>query len=545
MALLLALCLVLGHAQQPTRQTDLAKEVLTLRSASRLVQLNVIVNDSRGNPVPGLHKEDFTLFVDKKRQPIQVFSAETGDSRNSGEEMLDSPDVYRNTAIHGVENATIILLDQLNTEPADQSFADAAVVNFLREIRPEDRVALYCLGGDLRVIQDFGADRTALYQAALRLRPQSNRGLANSVAEDPVIDNPNSSLPAGQTSNREAYRRVFAQRAANASTTDRVRQTVAAFIAIANHIGSVPGRKNLVWISGSFPFDLGYEKFDLDWASHTGVQFGTEIEKAAEALSSANIAIYPVDAHGLVEGGMGAKESGTPDQTPVDADPLAGTESMETLADRTGGRAYYNTNNIAGAIRHALDDSRASYTLGYYPVHLRWDGSFHRLQVKVRTPRTEVRARSGFFALPDRLGTNDVTAMVEQTAQLNATGIGLSVHVQTAPGLQPTLIAKLAFNLEQIQIRHQGENWSGSVETAFVQLDDRGKVVGKDDRIFNMKFGPPEYQDKPSGEITTSETVHVLPHVAQVCVVVRDTSTHRFGSVLIPVEKYLPGHRTN
>ena len=61
------------------------------------------------------------------------------------------------------------------------------------------------------------------------------------------------------------------------------------------------GRKNLVWISGSFPINLGYNSFDADWANDTGESFKDEVEKAARALTNANVAVYPVDARGIQE----------------------------------------------------------------------------------------------------------------------------------------------------------------------------------------------------------------------------------------------------
>lgn len=63
---------------------------------------------------------------------------------------------------------------------------------------------------------------------------------------------------------------------------------------IADHMATIPGRKNLIWISGSFPFPFGDEV--------EGVRGVTtdEIMKACRAVSNANMALYPVDARGLV-----------------------------------------------------------------------------------------------------------------------------------------------------------------------------------------------------------------------------------------------------
>jgi VWFA-related protein len=527
--------------QQPTESRS--NKVPLLRTTTRLVEVNVVVNDTQNNPMPGLRKKDFTLLVDKKRQAIQVFSTTANDRSSSRAAEPALPDVYRNRvpAIRS-GNATVILFDELNTEAADQAFARAALTTFLRQVKPDDLVALYYLGNVLTVLQELGSDPAALYRASLRLPVGSSRELANSVLEDPAIGNPNSATPQGRTTSREAYRRTFAQRTANGSIVDRARLTTAAFIAIANHLGSVAGRKNLIWVSDSFPFSLGYEKFDLNWASDTGENLGGQVANAAEVLNRANIAVYPIDARGLVGPDTQTTQSTIPDETSGMTDALvANLDSMKALAARTGGRAYYSTNNIAGAIRQVVDESRVSYTLGFYPVHQKWDGSFHRLQVKVNVRGASVLARSGFFAIPDA-PKRDIAATFEPAplAELEATGIGMRVDVKRAPTLEPTLTTKVAFDLQDIRIDQHGARWAGSVEIAFLQLDGLGKIINKVERSFSMDFGPPEYEQKPSGEITTTGTVRLLPQAKRVCVVVRDNSSGRFGSLFIPVEKYFP-----
>ena len=110
--------------------------------------------------------------------------------------------------------------------------------------------------------------------------------------------------------------------------------------------------------------------------------------------------------------------------------------TMRLLAERSGGKAFYGTNDISGAIRQAMNDSRVTYTLGYYPAGVKWDGSFHELRVKVAAPGAQVRARTGYYAFPDApLPTprNDRALIAKLAASwLPATSIGLHVHAQTS-----------------------------------------------------------------------------------------------------------------
>jgi hypothetical protein len=72
---------------------------------------------------------------------------------------------------------------------------------------------------------------------------------------------------------------------------------------------------------------------------------------------------------------------------------------MNTIADRTGGRAFYNTNNIEGAIRQGLDDGSTYYTLGYVPENKKWDGKFRTIGVKTSRKDVKLHFRNGYYAV--------------------------------------------------------------------------------------------------------------------------------------------------
>ncbi len=73
---------------------------------------------------------------------------------------------------------------------------------------------------------------------------------------------------------------------------------------------------------------------------------------------------------------------------------------MDELADRTGGRAFYNTNDIEHSVRQAVDDARDSYVIDYYPSDTQWNGTFHTIKVEVKRAGVDVRFRKGYFAIP-------------------------------------------------------------------------------------------------------------------------------------------------
>jgi VWFA-related protein len=537
------------------------RPVVPLEVTTRLVEVNVIVNDKHGNPVTGLKKEDFVLLDNKIPQEIQVFSVETN-LPTAPPSAPAAPDTYSNQLRQNATpaNVTLILLDALNTEFADQALTRKQVLRFLEQLRPQDRVALYWLGNNLYVLNDFTSDVASLREALGHSKGETNRDLQESNVDYMSTNSPNRSLPqgvpAGQTSSRGALRLAFDQRVANESTKNRVRLTTAALIAIAHHLGSLRGRKNLVWVSGIFPLSLGQEKFDLNWTNDTGGgSFSGEIARAAEALTDAGVAVYPVDARGL----MGSSLTAAGDYSDAPPPEFSGEgnehlpsrvtpgnlETMNTLAERTGGKAFYGSNNLAEAIRRAMDDSRATYTLGFYPAGVKWDGAFHRIKVKVKTRAAEVRARTGYFALPDSAKTlpESLETIVSQTAisQLDATAIGLRVHIQPASSsTEQALNVDLHLDLQDIHMKENNGVWTTTLQTIFLQLDNRGEIIQDLDEMLQVTLPPAAYALAWREGLKNTRHVPILPGASRLAIFLRDPSNDNLGSLSISILKYLP-----
>jgi len=541
-------------AQEPKPKAD-APDVPALRVSTHLVQLNVIVNDKHGNPITGLVQQDFSVFDNGKPQEIRIFSAET--NLPSAPRITLPADTYTNRPEEktGVPaSVTVLLLDALNTEAADQTLASKQVVRLLQEIQPQEYVALYWLGNGLRILHDFTTDASALRQVLAAYDGKSSRELDNSQLADPSLNTTNPSTPPGQGYERQAFRLTFDQRVANQSIRDRGRATVAALVAIANHLGTRAGRKNLVWVSSSFPINLGRNQFDINWTSDTGDDFAGDLGRAARALTDADIAVYPVDARGLAGTDTTATGDDLGDHVPDPTNPdthvptRAAPETFDTmnlLAERTGGRAFYGTNDIASAIRHAMNDARVTYALGYYPASVKWDGSFHEIKVRVAAPGAQVRTRTGYFALPDvpvPQPKKDQTLIRQLAASwLPATGIGLHVRTQTTKDSgNPSLTAEVDLDLHDVQMQQKEGRWTGTVQSVFLQLDNAGHVLQADDRTFHPDFDAATFKRALQSGISDSRQVRIVPNATQLCIVIRDVASTKMGSIYLPLAQYFP-----
>jgi len=344
----------------------------TIEVSTRLVQASVVVEDRHGNPVEGLKKEDFTLLDERHPQTISVFSV-TANRISSTPPPPTPPDTFTNRVSGAGDvpsNVAVILLDGLNTQFTDQAFARQQVIEFLLQIRPQDRVALYTLGNELKILHDFTGDASSLLAALKRYKGQLSPSLS---APDP--DQNSKDFQAGPSA-RDDFLSGFlsngpestaSQNEAGFFWRDRAQRTLLALLQIAYHLSSQSGRKTLIWVSGSFPIIPSYMFYGIN-APDERLIFADDFKKAAGALNNSTLVVYPVDAHGLT--------TNRPD--------FANLATMKMLAEHTGGRAFYNTNDLRKAIREAIDESGLTYQLGYYPTDEKWDSRFHRIKVNVK-----------------------------------------------------------------------------------------------------------------------------------------------------------------
>ncbi len=498
-----------------------------LRATTRLVQLSVVVHDKHGQLITGLTKDDFAILDEKKPQLIQVFSVQTNDVLATPSQELP-PDTYTNRleARGGAPpNVTVVLLDALNTSFMDKAFVRQRLLKYLQTIQPQDRVALYALGTRLRILHDFTSDASSLLASLQKYKDDIGPEI-----DESRID------PMGLASKKLG--KVSADLEGVLGATGTVQITVEALREIAEHVGGLPGRKNLIWVSGAFPFSIGTNSFRRGYAGEK-VIFSSQIELAARALSNANVAIYPVDARGLVATGVDGP-GGNPFKTP-DSD---NSGTMQVLAERTGGRAYFNTNDIMGSIREAINDSRVTYELAFSPADIKWDGSFHTIHVKVNRPDATVQVRKGYFALAEPALTpqQDLLLIAEAaTSPMEASGIQMDVRASTGTAAQgKTLKLTLSFGAGQFSFEQTNGKWTATVDTAFVQLDDDNKIIASSVRPFPLHLDADKYEQLLKQGLTYTSEMLIVPSAVQVRVILRDHANGRIGSVSIPLAQYFP-----
>jgi hypothetical protein len=221
--------------------------------------------------------------------------------------------------------------------------------------------------------------------------------------------------------------------------------------------------------------------------------------------------------------------------------PIRDIGTMQTLADATGGRVFENTNDIEGAVRSAIDDSRCTYVLGYYPDHNKWDGDFREIKVQVKHAGLETRYRRGYAAFPDAsLDQNraPLSAASLPTAQIESTELGITVQMepQVGPG-ERQIKAHLRFDTAAMRFEEKDGRWTDDLDVLWVQLAADGGLVVSNGQTLTLKLSPETYAGAAANGVKMSTTETITDQTAQLRFVARDRGTGAEGSVKIPIGK--------
>lgn len=517
----------------------------TFHVSTRLIQVSVVVHDKKGDPVTGLTKDQFALFDQGAAQRIVFFSEQNRPRLDTVARAAAAPagtNIFSNRpeeSSAGAGSVTAILFDSLNTDFLDTGFARARVKKFLAGVQPGDRVALYGLSTKLLVLHDFTGDADALVEALDRFKAgDSFETSATKFKESNInalIDGKNNDIN---------------QRVSDIYMATRVRNTASALEAIAKHLAGMPGRKNLIWVSASFPINIGSFQKRLQGTRPDKQTFDREVDAAGRALSGGNVAIYPVDAHALTTLGGVFNAVTTPRMGPIqlqtttnrapDLAPVGDLGTMETLAQATGGRVFANTNDIEGAVRSAIDDGRSTYVLGYYPDHNQWDGGFRELKVQVKHAGLETRYRRGYIAFSDTpLEQNRAPLKAADVGAepLESTELGLTVQVEPQVGPGGARLIKAHFRIDTAAMRFEQKDgrWTDDLDYLWVQLAGDGGVVLSHTQTLTPTLSAETYQSATVNGLRISFTESIADPTTALRFVARDRGTGALGSLTIPL----------
>lgn len=413
--------------QQKQRQAPL------IRANVSLVVVDVEVTDSSGNPVKNLEPNDFTVTEDGKPQKIAKFVyadvegfAKTEAASGAAGKPVVVPVAAppgETTAIGAtVRNRRVILLffDLTSLPIPELRRARTAAIHFVKDqMTPADLVGVVVLGNELGLLSDFTNDKETLLTALDRLQPGVDSQLADLAS---------AAAQEGETSSTEDVQAAWTpdETEFNVFNTDR---KLEAMQDLANLLGTIPGKKVVMQFTAGI--------------TQTGEENRTAVEAATDAANRANVSFYNVDSRGLlaeVPGGD-ASQAGATGTSMFSGDTVLSQvqsrqdsrDTLFTLADDTGGRAFFDMGDLSKAFTRVQQDTAGYYLLGYIPTNTKANGQWRSIKVKIDRRGLNLRYRTGYFAPRDyaHFTTEDRQQQLLEALQQQAPVLELPIALET------------------------------------------------------------------------------------------------------------------
>jgi len=429
------------------------------------------------------------------------------------------------------------------------------------------RIAVFLLGNELTVLQDFTSDPALLTAAMQKYRSQGSAagrmGGTDVQLQAPTAEGPTGPQAAGRGSGGGsegsgsqsvpglASKLARFEKEVNANTLEmRIAHTADALSSIARYLAGFPGRKVVIWFSASFPLNLSVvdpEDFDVYRT------YADRVRNTTNLLSDAQVAIYAVDARGLVgsvvadPSDTGRDEYGRMALT-VDEHMRANRketferfnkeDSLAKVAQETGGRVFLNTNDFDRAIVESVRDSSTFYQVGYYPSHKQWDGKFHTIKVKVAGDGLVVRHRRGYYATdPEKWrksGEGEMKAALERDS-IVSTGVLFYARAMPPSGNADVKVEFLV-DPHTITFEAQSENQHEcNLEFQVQAFTPEGKLVKAEVQQAEAPLRPETFDRIRKNGLPMPVSIKLAPGQYMLHLGVRDNRTGQFGTSELPL----------
>lgn len=575
------LCPALAVAQTVAPASD-----TTIHASSRIVYVDVVVHDSSGHLVRGLSQKDFQISEDGQPQQVDYFIAHSYDLGGTHTASVPHPkNEFSNVPTAGpAGSVNMILFDLVNTAPQDQQFARKQMLTFLKALPPGQQIALFVLSDQLHMFQSFTGSSDLLTAAAKMINPTNMRLIESDAEQQNQIEYLGQLQDAIGRSPGQSIQQLANMLTEEREQSDEIRQriTLTAFSEIASAAAGYPGRKNLYWLSGSFPFSIALQsEYNL-----TGpLQFSSlnnpdqrvsdvnAVQDTAKLIANSQIAVYPISTLGVEVGGVGAEGSGRsmaalagtsgqiigPDGTDSVKHTLGDTVAqqftnrsalhgaMEDIAYETGGEAVFGSNDLAGALRRTMEDGSNYYSLAYRPQNHSWNGGFRKIKVQMAQRGYSLTYRRGYFAFPDEVTNQDTADALNAALQPGApqsTLLVIKSDLELPDAKNPNVLVDttvdpsgIDFTTDAAGVRH------GKLLVLLVALNDstNGKPAVQADSppqtsgSLHLDFSPNEYQSILKTGIRFGLKLPLKPGNYRLRLGVSDMNNHRLGTLDMPV----------
>ncbi len=338
---------------------------------------------------------------------------------------------------------------------------------------------------------------------------------------------------------------------------------------IARHMAGLPGRKNLIWLSAGFPLSIanlgdtnpantapafsvinapaGQARNPADTVRNNPVRqiagrmdfFVDDLERSLRNVSDTGVSVYGLDVSGLsvplaqAESGFG---SDVANAALARVDLMRdGQSSLIDFAERTGGVVTFNANDLTAALRQAFEDSRRSYTIGYYTSDAEFNGKFRKIQVKVRLPGVKLRRRDGCAACSrNEAKAANAKEDIEHALRspVTQTAVRLTAKVGT-PNPQEIGVV-LQADTRQVGFDKKDGVWTAGLDLVFSRQGQQGQGAAAQSSI-PLKLSGDQYRQAMEKGLLSRRTLARDPAASYLRIVVRDANSGAIGTLGAPL----------
>jgi VWFA-related protein len=550
-----------GGGQRAGQERDGSKEQPqqpAIKADVRIVLVDVVVTGAKGTTASGLKKEDFQVSEDGKAQVVSFFEEHAGGRVTPVVLPAMPADVFTNyPTVKTTDSVNVLLLDSLNTQAIDQSYVRPQMEKYLEAAIASPngaRLAIFTLGQRLQMIRGFTADAAKSLEAIedpkshteAKFQPQ----MATPFRKDREATLCGQKAPMAIEACKAYVGQLSVDRAA-----DRIGMTLQAFQALARYLAPIPGRKNIMWVAGSFPVHFFP---DTGKRGEFKNPYPNEVRQTAELLTADQVAVYPISATGVGGESYLQATNGDPSANLTgkaveddEADRSFNQIAMESLARDTGGHAFYNTNGLSEAMAQAVDEGSHFYSLAYVPSNSKMDGKFRKIDLKVTGGDYKLAYRRGYYAENAKFSVTEAERK-KSDALMPLMGLGMPDFAQVLYKVRLSMIFCLDCEVKANDPTRYAMDFAitpsdlhleagadgkrrGSVEFMAAAFDADGNTLKMERKKSEIVLEPQMYAEVMRIGLQMHREIEVPVNAAYLRTGIMDLETGKMGSLTVDV----------
>jgi len=456
------------------------------------------------------------------------------------------------------------------------------LLQLLKSVPRGEPVALFVLTRQLEMVQGFTQDPDQLLRMAESLNPSKSQILTTMVERERTVSGiastaQQAAAQSAAPANAPAYSTdsmAYAQAARIAQgyndheafrTTDRALFTLEAMKGLARAVSGYPGRKNLVWLSGSFPINIEPDPASDDpFRNVRG--FEDEIRNTSSLLATSRVAAYPVDVRGLQTKGIDIAMAQS--QTQFMNDPAPGAApravassssslgntlneqtislandrlTMTNIAQQTGGEAFVSTNDLKRVINRSLEDGATYYTLAYTPPKEDAAGGYHRVTVQVPNKYWKLAYRRGYYNIPQVTASGAAGTAALRTAlqpgMPPSTSMLLTAQIELPDAKRPDVKVNFIINSNGVDFTDVApDKKRAQIDCMVIAFDSSGKEVAHASDTLDATLPQNAYAAVMAYGLPAHQLISLPPGRYNLRIGVMDRATQQIGTVDAPLE---------